>query len=217
MPQAAPLIARRAPAARVSWRSTLLAWGPATRGLPLPTIAGLLALTSLPTIANLASGGRDFTGSLVAGAVLGAAAAGFAVEDPAGETISASPTSLARRRALRLASLVVLTGTTWAALVFLTATRGSVPASTLGERAAEAAAVAGIALAAAGWAHRREAVGAALAGALGGGLSVLLLTALAQRFDGLPALMTTRHHDRWWLVAAGAWVLAFRTWRDPAR
>lgn len=199
------------------WRSTLRAWGPATRGMPLPTIAALLGLTALPTMGNLASGGRDFAGSLVAAGVLGATAAAFAVDDVAGETLAASPTSLARRRALRLGSLVLITGVVWAALILVASLRGSVAGSDLGDRAAEAAAVAGIALATAGWAHRRQAAGAALAGALGGGLAVLLVTALAQRFDGIPALMATTQHGRWWYLAATAWAVAAWTWRDPAR
>ena len=202
---------------RVAWRSTLRAWWPATRALPWPTIAALLGLTSLPTVANLASGGRDFARALVAAAVVGATAAGFAVDDAAGETLAASPTSLGRRRALRLGSLILSTGAVWAALIVVASLQGSIPSSTLEDRLAEATAVAGIALATAGWTHRREATSAALVGALGGGLAVLLLTSLAQRFSGIPALMTTTHHDRWWYVAALAWGIALWTWRDPAR
>lgn len=202
---------------RLAWRSTLRAWWPATRALPWPTIASLLALASLPTFGNLASGGRDFTGSLVAAAVLGAAAAGFAVDDAAGETLSTSPTSLWRRRALRLGSLALSIGAVWAALIVVATIWGSVPTSALGDRLAEATAVAGIALATAGWTHRRDATGAALAGAVGAGLAVLMLTSLAQRFQGIPALMATTYHDRWWHLAALAWGITLWTWRDPAR
>jgi len=202
---------------RVSWRMTARAWPGASRGLPWPTLAAVLCLAAAPTAIVLLDGGRDHRGALVAAALVGAAAAAFSVEDAAGETLSASPTSLARRRALRLSAITAAAVCTWAALVTLTLAFGSVSAAELGQRVAEVAAVSGVAGAIAGLAHRRGLPGAAPGGATLGALSVLVTSALAQRFHELPALMAADRHERWWLVAATAWAAVAWTWRDPAR
>lgn len=198
-----------------SWPMTLRAWVPALRGLPLPTIAGLLAMALAPTAITLSRGGDDLSGALVAAAVISATSVAFTVDDPAGETLSASPTSLARRRALRLSAIVLALGLTWAALVAVTATLGPIVSDDLLGRAAEAAAVSGVAVATAGLAHRRGIESPSLIGGVAGGLSSLLITSLALRLHELPALMSTEHHGRWWLVALAGWVVGAWTWRDP--
>lgn len=202
---------------RVSWRMTARAWPGASRGLPWPTLVAVLALAAAPTAGVLLDGGGAHRGALVAAALIGGAAAAFSVEDAAGETLSASPTSLARRRALRLGAITAAAVGTWAVLVALALAFGSVSAAELEERIAEVAAVSGVAGAVAGVAHRRGLPGAAPGGATLGALSLLVASALAQRFHQLPALMTADRHERWWLIAGIAWAAVAWTWRDPAR
>jgi len=185
--------------------------------MPLATVGAALALAAAPTVIVLLRGGNDLSGALAAATIIGAPIAALVVEDPAGETISASPTSLARRRLLRGSAILLAVAGCWAALIALGALVGEVTGAALAERAAEAAAVGGIATAAAGVAWRRGALGAAQGGGLVGPLSVLLVSALAQRFSGLPAVASPAHHDRWWALAGVAWAVALWSSRDPAR
>lgn len=201
----------------MGWRMTARAWPGAARGLPWPTLAAGLGLASTPTVLVLVDGGKDYRGALVAAALLGGGAAAFSVEDPAGETLSASPTSLARRRALRLGAITGAAAATWALLVAVAAAFGSVSGPELGRRFTEIAAVTGVAGAIAGLAHRRGLPGAAPGGAALGALGVLVTSALAQRFHQLPAVATVDRHERWWFVALIAWAVVAWTWRDPAR
>lgn len=196
---------------------TLRAWVPAARGLPLRTIAAGLGLAAAPTAVAVLEGGRDLSDPLVAAAVIGAATAAFFVEDPAGETLSASPTPLARRRVLRLAAIALGLAVTLATLVTIAALRGSVTGDELAGRAAEVAAVSGLAAAIAGLAHRHGVAAAAVAGALAGALAALLVSALAQRFHQLPAVGVVEQHGRWWLVALAGWAAAAWSSRDPCR
>ena len=93
---------------------------------------------------------------------------------------------------------------------------GTVPGG-LGRRAAELAAASGTAALAAGTAQRRSVTGAAASGAVVGILGVLLVSALAYRYESLPALVAGAQHERWWLIAGASWMAAVWTWRDPAR
>lgn len=176
----------------------------------------MLALAAAPAVFTLGKGDRDLSGSLVAAAIIGAAAVAFAVEDPAGETLAASPTPLARRRALRLSAILLGLAITWSVLVAAAAIRGPLTGQDLALRAAEAAAVAGLAAAAAGLAHHSGVATAGSVGAGAGALTALVITSLAYRVHQLPALMTEAHHGRWWVVAAAAWAVTAWTWRDPA-
>lgn len=194
-----------------------LAWRPATRALPLPMLGAAGLLAALPPLVVAARGGQDFTGALVASFLIAGGVFAFAVDDPAAETLSASPTTLARRHALRLAALVVGAAATLTALWLLGAGLGALPASELSQRAAEIAATAGVALAIAGTAQREGTAQAVHLGAVAGPVGVLVMSAFAYRFQQLPAIITPLHHDRWWWVAAGAWAVVAWSWRDPAR
>ncbi|MFZ6003015.1 MAG: hypothetical protein ACOYXM_03705 [Actinomycetota bacterium] len=202
---------------RVTWRTTARALVPAARAMPIGTLCGALALAAAPTAGALARGGTSYSGALIAAAVVGSSTAAFAVDDAAGETLAASPTSLARRRALRLIAIALLLSATWAVLIFVAAQRGTVTGDDLALRAAEAAAVSGTALAVAGIAHAYLLPAAGSMGAVAGALSVLVVSSLAVRFRELPALVTVENHGRWWLVSLAGWCFAFWTWRDPAR
>ena len=195
---------------------TIRAWMPAARGMPLPTLCGGLALAAAPAVVTLLRGGNDLSGSLVAATIIGGPIVALAVEDPASETISASPTSLARRRLLRLSAIVLALAVVWAGVVVGAGIATSVTRHVLAQRAAEGAAVAGLAAAASGLAHRRGVASSGQIGAVAGALSVLVISSLAFRFHQLPSFMGGEAHARWWVVAAGGWLVTAWTWRDPA-
>ncbi|HEX4868542.1 MAG TPA: hypothetical protein VFV32_13090 [Acidimicrobiales bacterium] len=201
------------------WRSRTLrlAWPLSTRALPLATLAAALALAGAPSAVVLVRGGRDLGGALVVATIVLGALAGFPVDDPAEETLSASPTGLARRRLLRLAAIAMGVTIAAAALVAVAAAVGDVTLHQLGLRAAELAATSTLAAAAAGWAQRRAVAAPGATGALVGVLGVLLVSALGARVDRLPSLLDTPQHHRWWMVAAVASAAAAWTWRDPSR
>lgn len=200
------------------WRTLAGAWGPCVRGLPRPTLAAVAALAAAPVLVVLARGGSSFDGALTTAALVSGAAVAFTVDDPAEETLSAVPTALARRRALRGSAIVLgITGLSLL-LVAVALTLGDVGGAALSRRGVELAASAALAAAIAGVAQRRGVPSAAHLGAAGGVLSVLLVTALAQRLlRALPSLVDGPHHSRWWLVAGVATVVTAWTWRDPAR
>ncbi len=195
------------------------AWRPCARGLPLPTLAGAAAFALVPTTLVLVRHGHDLAGALVAAALVSGAASAFSVDDPAEETLAASPTGLARRRLLRLSALALGVAAIAVVLLMVAAladVRG-LSAAELARRAAELGAVSGVAAAAAGAARRQEAAFAAHGGAVAGLLGILLVTALNYRFHALPALLDSPHHVRWWLIAATGWAVTAWTWRDPGR
>lgn len=203
---------------RQRWRTLRQAWRPGVRGLPLPTLAAVAALAAAPTFVVAARGASGFDGALTAAALVGGAAAAFTVDDPADETLAASPTGLAWRRAVRASGIALGLSLLAAFLVAAALLLGDVGAAALGRRAAELVATAALSAAVAGLVHRSNGSPAAHAGAVGGVLGVLLVAALGQRLlRPLPSLLEGPHHSRWWLVAAAAAAAAAWTWRDPAR
>jgi len=198
-------------------RALALAWLPTARGMPLPTLAAAAGLAAAPTLIVVLQQGRDHTGALLAGALVLGAMAGYAVEDPAEETLSASPTGLARRRLLRLSALVLGVAAIAAVLLVVAAARAELTTDDLGRRLVELLAASGLAAAAAGSAQRRGVTGAGHGGAVTALAGILLVASLAHRFRELPTLMADLHHDRWWWVAIVGWAVAGWTWRDPSR
>lgn len=200
-------------------RTLTRAWRPCARGLPLPTLAATAVLAGAPSLVVALRQGRSYDGALVAAALAVGAATAFAVEDPAEETLGASPTPLAHRRLLRLAA-VALGAAVMSALLLLVAafsTPGGLTGGDVGRRAAEMAATSGLAGAGAGLAQRRGAPWAAHGGAAGGVLVTLLISGLAYRYTELPALIQSPHHSRWWGLGLAGWLVVGWTWRDPAR
>jgi hypothetical protein len=185
--------------------------------MPLPLVGAALALASTPMLIVLLRGNDDASGALVAATIVGASIVALAVEDPAGETISAVPTSLARRRMLRLSAILLALAVTWAGLMVAAVIEASVTSYDLVQRATEGAAVAGLAAAAGGLAHRQGVASSGQIGAVAGALTVLVIAALAYRFRALPTLVGEQHHLRWWGIAVGGWLITAWTWRDPAR
>lgn len=200
-------------------RTLARAWRPCARGLPLPTLGATAALATFPALLVAIRQGRSYDGALVAAALAIGAATAFAVEDPAEETLSASPTPLAHRRLLRLAAIVLGIAVTsgLVLLIAVTSTHGGLAGGDVARRGAEMAATSGLAGAGAGLAQRRGAPWAAHGGAAGGLLLTLLISSLAYRFAELPTLLQSPHHARWWGVGLAGWLVAGWTWRDPAR
>ena len=90
------------------------------------------------------------------------------------------------------------------------------------DRAAELLAVTGVAAGAAGLVQRSGGAAAAPTGAVAGPLSALLISSLAFRFHGLPAIASSANassanHSRWWIVALIGWTTAAWVSRDPYR
>lgn len=198
-------------------RALALAWMPTARGLPLPTLAGAAALAIAPTLVVVLQRGSDHTGALIAGSLVLGAMAGYSVDDPAEETVSASPTGLARRRLLRLSAIALGVAATALLLVVVAGARAELTAADLGRRLAELVAASGLAAATAGTAQRRGVPGAAHGGAVTALIGVLLVAALAERFSELPSLMGDAHHERWWWVAIVGWAVGAWSSRDPMR
>jgi hypothetical protein len=194
------------------------AWWPSTRALADRTVAGGLALAALPTCIVVARGGTSFDGALVIAALAVGALLAFSVEDPAEETLAASPTTLARRRLVRLSALVLGGGLVAAIVLTVAAGQGGgVRSGDLGRRAAELAAVSGLAIAVAAAARRRGVPGAVHGGAAVAVLAVLLISSLAYRIQSLPTLLDDPEHERWLVVAAVGWLATAWSWRDPGR
>ena len=183
----------------------------------MPTVAAVLAMAAIPAATLVVQGADDFSGALIAAILLSGATAGYLVEDPAGDTLSASPTSLARRRLLRLATIAL--GVTVTLLLVVVAATSQVPIGPLrlADRAAELLAVTGVAAGTAGLVQRSGGAAAAPTGAVAGPLSALLISSLAVRFHGLPAIASAANHDRWWIVALVGWTTAAWVSRDPYR
>ncbi len=195
----------------------VLGWLPCVRGMQVRTLAAVAGLALAPSLFVLARGGRDYESPLLVAAMVLGAWAAFAVEDEAEETLSGSPTGLARRRLLRLTALAGATLLFGAALLAVVALEGHGPtAAEAGRRALELAAVGGLSAAAAGVAHRMGWPAAAHGGAIVGAITVLLISALSTRLHQLPSLSGSVQHERWWWAVAAGWGLTAWTWRDPA-
>lgn len=200
--------------ARVSGRSTARALLPAARGLPRGTIAAVLAMAATPSTVLLLQGADDFTGAVTAAVLLGGATAAYFVDDPAGETVSACPISLGRRRLLRLTAIALGVAVTLVAVILMAVGGGPTASLHLADDAAELLAVSGLAAASAGLVARSGGAAPGSTGAVAGALSALVISALAVRFSAFPTLASPAHHDRWWIVAVAGWVVAAWTSRD---
>jgi hypothetical protein len=145
-------------------------------------------------------------------AVLVALGVCFVLDDPAAVTLACSPSTLWRRRGMRLVLVLPLTALLWAIVVVVaelpTATRHA-------SEALELATVVAVALAAAAAAARRN--GDGMGGTAAGPL-LLGVVFVARVLPGRWAFFPVPGHERRWLVAlvvaCGALLLASR---DPAR
>ncbi len=190
---------------------------PTARSLP-PGAAASMALAVAPAVLTVASGGANLSGAAMASSLVAGALLGFAIDDPAAAVLAASPTPLFARRLHRVAALLVLAAAVAGVVALLVALVHDGPAISLSERVREGAAAAGVATAAATWLARST--GERRPGSFGlmlGLLAPLVVSALAWRVRGLPALGTAQYASRWWWVAVVGWTAAAWWSRDLAR
>jgi fluoroquinolone transport system permease protein len=200
----------------VSHRVRVEAAVPVTRTLAWAPLAGgaLVALALLAVLRVRDAGPNTMVGALRLGAVLVAAGAAFALDDPAASTLASSPTPLRTRRSLRLLPGVAVCAGVWASLLALA---GEEVTPFAGALTVEAIGMLGLT-----WAAAAVATGSAGGPAL---LFVLLAAGMVDAVSpqwkthllvppGDPAWATA--HWRWLALAiTGALVIAWTT-RDPA-
>lgn len=189
---------------------------PTARAVSWSTASSILALAWLPLIWTMARNGSELGGAYGFAAVVGSGVLALAVDDEIVELAAPSPVPLVQRRGLRLAELLAAFLAVGAVAVAVGASRDRSVVASLDERAPVVAAVAAIALALASLVASRRLPGAGVAGALTAALGVGVVTGLAQRYTWLPTVLSERHHERWWFVAATGIVVTGRSWRDPA-
>ena len=181
----------------------------------VPTvIGGLIAVASI--IARMSTG-HDLTEIYALAFVASTAGLGFALDDPAAETVGASPTPLARRRMRRIAIAGAITVTTWLLIAAMVATSDTQRFPTY-EVIIEVAALAAIGLATSAAVQRRtQAPGgptAALVVLVG---PAFLYGVVFRDVRVFPSLVPGQDlRERWIWLGLGAFLWLSRTSRDPA-
>ena len=181
----------------------------------VPTILG--GLIAVGTIITGMSTGHNLAEIYALALVASTAGLGFALDDPAEETVAASPTPLARRRIHRVAIVGAITAATWLVIAGVVATSDTQRFPTY-DVVIEVAALAAIGLATSAMVQRRTQ-------ASGGPTAALVVLVGPAFLSGVvfrdvrvfPSLVPGQDlRDRWiWLALAGAAVLIL-TSRDPA-
>lgn len=203
-------------------RATMAAVIPVTRAVSWGPLGGgsVIALIVVGWLRMRDAGVASLVGGLRVGAVLLAAGAAFALDDPAATTLASSPTPLSARRSLRLALALGACLGAWTAM--LTIAGG--PAHLAAGLSVEAAGMLALALAAASVAGPRMANGL---GGLAGGptlVSFLLAAMIVQQywpqwallaFPGTPAWEAAQ--ARWLALAGTGGALVALAGLDPAR
>jgi hypothetical protein len=179
------------------------------------TIGGLLAVGAIIT---RMSTGHDIAEIYALALVASTAGLGFALDDPAAETVAASPTPLARRRIHRVSIAATITVTTWLLIAAVVATSDTQRFPTY-DVIIEVIALAAIALATSALVQQRtQAPGgptAALVVLVGPAFLYGIVFRDVRVFPSLVPGQDLR--ERWiWLAIAFAALLVL-TSRDPAR
>lgn len=194
--------------------SRAVSWGPLAGGC-------VTALAVVVWLRTRDAGTAGLIGGLRIGAVLLAAGAAFALDDPAAATLASSPTPLRCRRSLRLALALGASFTTWTAMLWIA---GSTAHPAAGGLTVEAAGMLAVALAASSLAAPWMANGL---GGLAGGptlVSFLLAAVVVQQrwphwtllaFPGTPAWEAAQ--IRWLVLAGVGSTLVALAALDPAR
>ncbi len=181
-----------------------------------PAYPSALVLATVPILATAAQGHHRFTGAVEAAAILGGAALGFAIDDPAAVTLQTSPTSLIERRVARVVpalglAMLMLGGVAWLAVMW-----SSEPLP-VGFILVEFFAAAGVSLAVAAAARTDAAVSTGLGATMATLLVLGVVSSLGSRFRGLPMIAIDDFHERWrWIAVVGV-VVAVRGSLDPGR
>ncbi len=181
----------------------------------VPTILG--GLIAVGTIITGMSTGHDLAEIYALAFVASTAGLGFALDDPAAETVAASPTPLIRRRIHRVAIVGVITAATWLVIAGVVATSDIQRFPTY-DVVIEVAALAAIGLATSAMVQRRTQ-------APGGPTAALVVLVGPAFLSGVvfrdvrvfPSLVPGQDlRERWiWLALAGAALLLLAS-RDPA-
>ncbi|HUR18426.1 MAG TPA: hypothetical protein VMZ51_05740 [Acidimicrobiales bacterium] len=178
--------------------------------------AGTLALA--PTVVTVARGGHELLLAFVTAAVVGGAGLAQAVDDDAAVLLASAPTSLARRRAGRLAVALIVMLAAWLGVAVAGALGGGLDQLPIRRLVVEAVTAAGIGIAVAAATARRGVTNRpGLTGALMSVVTMVTITLTAEQYGALPRLGDAAHHGRWLWLAAAAWLAAAWASRDPAR
>lgn len=205
------------------WGVVLAAGVPMTRAISWGPLAGgsVAALAVMVCLRMRDASTAGLIGGLRVGAVLLAAGAAFAIDDPAATTLASSPTPLSVRRSLRLALALGACFAAWTAMLRIAGGPTHPAAAGI---SVEAAGMLAVALAAASVAAPWIANG--LGGLAGGPTLVALLLAamIVQQywpqwallaFPGTPAWEAAQL--RWLLLAGAGGTLVALAALDPAR
>ena len=145
------------------------------------------------------------------GALLLALGAAMVLDDPAAATLNASPTSLGRRRRLRLALALPLVGVDWV-VVGWAANQPNAELLPPGSATLVLATFVAIVLASTALAGQDDGMGGAAAGP-----ALLAFVVVAIRLPERWALLPVEGHERrWGLVLAAAVLVLLASSRDPA-
>jgi hypothetical protein len=198
-----------------------VAMGPRLRAAPLPMALAGPVLGLLVLLCASWFDATDMTAPLTGGALLTGCTLGYALDDPAADTLACSPVTLLARRLLVVGPVAMVMVAVWWVELELAQQLGSVDPA-LADRATImvlAAASVALGLSALGAAKVDSTAGGTL-GLLGviGLMSVLFMAGpIAPDAWRLPSLLPDPNPERWWwLTAAALFTFAWYS-RDPAR
>ena len=195
-------------------RRTLLA---PTARLARPGLVSLtVGLAALPALITLCWRGDDLVAPLVLAGLVSGAALGWAVDDPAAELLASTPAGTPLRTGIRVCAVALMAAVGFGGLLAAVAIGPGLPPQ-VGDRWPEAAAAGATALAVGLIAARRGERAAGAAAVTAGVLGPAMVAGLSFKLRQLPSLLAGPHHDRWWLLALAALVVALHAGRDPAR
>lgn len=198
-------------------RTILAALAPTARVAHLGAAGVTVALAAIPVVVVVARGDAVVSAPLVLAGVLCGATLGWAADDPAADLLGSVPVSSPIRAALRVACVAAVAVAGVGLIAVLVALGPGLP-SDVGDRAAEAAAAASVALAVGFTAARRGERTSGPVGVTAGLFGTAFVAALAVRWPALlPTFLPSPVHTRWWIIAAVAVVVITRAGRDPGR
>jgi len=195
-------------------RRTLLA---PTARLARPGLVSLtVGLAALPALVTLCWRGDELVAPLVLAGLVSGAALGWAVDDPAAELLASTPAGTPLRTGIRVGAVALVAAVGFGGLLAAVAIGPGLPPQ-VGHRWPEAAAAGATALAVGLIAARRGERAAGAAAVTAGALGPAMVAGLSSKLRQLPSLLAGPHHERWWLLALAALLVALHAGRDPAR
>lgn len=189
--------------------------GPLVRAMWRTPVIGVAVLGAAPAVYAAARGNADLSFPVTVAAITGAASLGFAVDDPAENTLTPCPIPRASRRVVRAVLIAIAVAASWTVVAVASHTAGH-ELGPLTNRLAETAAAAAISMAFAAGAARAGSDSAGLAAVTGTLVALGVSSGLATVFTWLPQLGHPLHTTRWWTLAAVATLAASWWSRDPS-